>query len=224
LKQIKDEQDKIQSQEWSQPKTCPVCLEAFEDHQPERAADDAPSGSNKREDGKSRSEQQENDSTKEFDKLIPDSEDCSSSRKRLLLTCGHAVCETCLNSWIRKSATCPICRQDLDSSNLTGPEESSRETSDQNRAGLVARDILASDLLFRLRTVQNLYPEFISDSMIDDWSHDATRTGTFDVSRLSNQLVMDQMIAARQERIGSFGNTSSFGGGTGGGGGAGSSW
>ena len=135
------------------------------------------------------------------------------------------MCETCLNSWLQKSATCPICRQDLDSSNLTEPaEEPSSSTREQNRQGLLARDILATDLLFRLRTAQTLYPEFISDSMIDDWSQDATRTGTFDMSRLSNQLVRDQMIAVRQERIGSFGNTSSFGGGTGGGGGAGGSW
>lgn len=211
LKRIKEEQDKVQSQEWSQHKTCPVCLDAFEDD------DDADDKDNA-------------DDNDECEKLVGDTD--TERRRRIILQCGHAVCEPCLQAWMAQSRSCPVCRKDVEGHDINptrqGTEQSPPSSSSRSRVQTMGRvlatDALAADLIYRLRRAQRMYPEYIPDDLIDHWNTDTTQTGTFDFSRFSDHQVRHQAIAAAQERSGHFGNATSFGGGGSGGGGAGGSW
>eukprot|EP00889_Picochlorum_renovo_P002123 jgi/Picre1/29153/NNA_004546.t1 len=194
LKRIKEEQDKVQSQEWSQHKTCPVCLEPFHE---DDDTDEAQIEDNERQ------------------------ELTATERRRIILQCGHAVCEPCLQAWMEQSRSCPVCRQDVEGND----DDDSRKRSERSEAPssriqtmghALAGDALAADLIYRLRRAQLMYPEYITDDLIDDWNTDTSQTGTFDFGRFSDHQVRHQAIAAAQERSGHFGNATSFGGGGGG--------
>jgi len=153
--------------------------------------------------------------------------EASSLHKKLVLPCGHALCESCLKEWVKKSVACPICRQDIDSTKQQ-PNRDDRNnqssSSAQRFTEILRSDLLMPELLFRLRNAQTMYPDFITDDMVDDWSRDVSHTGTFEVHRLVDHQVRSRALAAAQESSGRYGNSSSFGGGSGGGGGAGGSW
>lgn len=189
LGKIKEEQTKVQNREWSQHKTCPVCFEEFN----EISGDES---------SPLLAEQQ----MREEGMLV----------QRLVLQCGHSICEPCLTSWMEHNRTCPVCRSEVDT------EDTKRVTSTQ--MSTLANDVLMADVMYRLRRVQTMYPEFVTDDLIHEWNTDTTDTGTFDIQRFSDHQVRNQAIAAAQTERGTFGSSSSFGGGRGGGGGAGGSW
>ena len=206
LEKIKDEQDRIVSREWSEHRTCPVCFEAFGEAT-------GSSGSIS-----SRDEQSANidEAAEEGSRLLGD-----ESRKRLVLKCGHCVCEPCLKEWMARNRTCPVCREPVDSDDRTtgdAPASSSARTS--AGVGAATSEVLAADLLYRLQRAQRMYPEFITDDTIRDWHRSGRDTGSFRMDR----WVTDQVTVVRQTVRGNYGSSSSFGGGRGGGGGAGASW
>ena len=195
LEKIKDEQDKVVSREWSEHRTCPVCFEEFGETRGDTSPD-------------------MDDLAEEGSRLLGEPE-----RKRLVLKCGHSVCEPCLKEWMARNRTCPICRQSID-----GDESDNRGARTATSRGMardLASDALAADLLYRLQRTQRMYPEFITDDVVRDWHRSGQSTGSFRMDR----WVTDQTVATRQTAHGSYGSSStSFGGGRGGGGGAGASW
>jgi hypothetical protein len=42
---------------------------------------------------------------------------CMENKCEVSLSCSHAFCENCIQQWNLSSATCPICRRDVNSSN-----------------------------------------------------------------------------------------------------------
>jgi len=209
LRKIKEEQDCVQNKEWSQHKTCPVCFEEFNDAIEEESAED---------DGESSNLLRRQNETCEKTE--------SSKRNRLRLQCGHSICESCLEEWMKTSRSCPVCRQEVvdDKDNEDKPSQNRSGQNPATMRNVLAGDILAADLLYRLQRAQRMYPEYISDELIDEWRTDSTQTGTFDFQRFSDHQVRNQAIASAQEHRGFSGNATSFGGGSGGGGGAGGSW
>lgn len=156
-----------------------------------------------------------------------------STKDKIVLRCGHAVCESCLAQWMEKSTTCPICRKDVGDPAAEGgaqgssqpqQQQSSEQQPQSSQQQRIVSDLLLADLLFRLHSLRSRYPEIISEDMLDSWSADASATGNIDITRFSDELMRSQTVAHRQEAIGSLGNTQSFGGGMGHGGGSGSSW
>lgn len=217
LARIKEEQDKVQNKEWSQHKTCPVCFERFE-------------GSRTQEDRVAGGE--------ETSALLSECppEEARVHVPRLVLQCGHSICEPCLKTWMERNRSCPVCRHPIEDSDELRPSERQRrqqqEDGEERRnngasiaAGtMLANDVLMADLMYRLRRVQHMYPEYVSDDLIDAWNSETSSSGTFDVQRFSDHQVRNQAIAAAQTERGRFGSSTSFGGGRGGGGGAGGSW
>ena len=37
----------------------------------------------------------------------------------IILTCKHVFCESCINEWLNKNTTCPICRTTIVNSGLS---------------------------------------------------------------------------------------------------------
>lgn len=189
LSKIKEEQTKVQNREWSRHKTCPVCFEEFDEIHGDESSP-----------------------------LLPEQrmQEEGTRMPRLVLQCGHSICEPCLVSWMEHNRTCPVCRLEVDT--IDTKCVTSTETS------TLANDVLIADVMYRLRRVQTIYPEFVTDDLMHEWNTDTTDTGTFDIQRLSDHQVRNQAIAAAQTERGKLGSSSSFGGGRGGGGGAGGSW
>lgn len=203
LEKIKDEQDKVVSREWSEHRTCPVCFEAFGESSAQASS----------------SAVDVDDAAEEGSRLLG-----APERKRLVLKCGHSVCEPCLKEWMARNRSCPICRQSVDNDD---PGTADAATADAGRATgttgatSLANEVLAADLLYRLQRAQRMYPEFITDDALRNWHQSGQNTGSFRMDR----WVTDQVVAARQSSRGNHGSSSmSFGGGRGGGGGAGVSW
>jgi uncharacterized membrane protein YgcG len=193
LEKIKNEQEKVISREWSEHRTCPVCFDPFEDEG---------SGLSTVEEG---------------DGLLSQP---TEMKKRLVLKCGHSVCEPCLKTWMERNRTCPICRHDIDDEEGSSRGDGNAVGSTDNRESGLSQ-VIAADLLYRLRRTQRLYPEFISDDLVRDWGRSGAETGTFRMER----FFTNQTIAVSQTNRGIHGSSSvTFGGGHGGGGGAGASW
>ena len=197
LAKIKEEQAKVQSREWSQHKTCPVCFEEFEDDKKTSEDEQSP--------------------------LLSDRpiQEAGTRVPRLVLQCGHSICEPCLTSWMERNTTCPVCRSNVDDVPSTKQQE---PVTSHSPVQTLANDVLLADIMYRLRRVQTMYPEFVTDDLMDAWNTDAADSGTFDIQRFSDHQVRSQAIAAAQTERGDFGSSTSFGGGRGGGGGAGGSW
>lgn len=200
LEKIKDEQDKVVSREWSEHRTCPVCFEAFGESSGETLT----------------STVGVDDATEEGSRLLG-----APDRKRLVLKCGHSVCEPCLKEWMARNRTCPICRESVDNDDGDAGTVDDGMATGTVGARSLANDVLTADLLYRLQRTQRMYPEFITDDVVRGWHQSGQDTGSFRMDR----WVTDQVVAARQTTRGIHGSSSaSFGGGRGGGGGAGASW
>ncbi len=156
-------------------------------------------------------------------------------KKPITLRCGHTFCESCLETWMERAPTCPICRERVDnddggagtSSGYQGTQQSGaaagRMRGGQDRNML--DDMLTAELMFRLMRLQSRYPAYITPTVIDSWREEAQSTGTFNWASAREFQLNDPAVRAHQEMRGSHGNTMSFGGGGGGGGGgAGGSW
>jgi hypothetical protein len=75
----------------------------------------------------------------------------SSSKGRKLLSCGHTFCAPCIVGWMQKKQECPLCRKNVCTDSVACSTSS-----------LLRR--------MRLRSLQQQYPMWIEDSMIDDWT------------------------------------------------------
>jgi uncharacterized membrane protein YgcG len=157
-----------------------------------------------------------------------------SAKVPITLRCGHTFCESCLETWMEKAPTCPICRERVDKGDGgDGAGVGSQNSNQQSGAsgGMRGRernlmdDMLTAELMFRLMRLQTRYPAYITPTVMETWQTEAQSTGTFDWASAREFQLNDPAVRAHQEMRGSHGNTMSWGGGGGGGGGgAGGSW
>ena len=162
--------------------------------------------------------------------------DSPEDKKPITLRCGHTFCESCLETWMERAPTCPICRKRVDNDDDGDGTGATASGSQQQQSGAgggrlrgqernIADDLLTTELMFRLMRLQNRYPAYITPTVMDTWREEAQSTGTFNWASAREFQLNDPAVRAHQEMRGSSGNTMSFGGGGGGGGGgAGGSW
>ena len=145
-----------------------------------------------------------------------------------LLACGHTFCRPCLETWLRSSRTCPICRRPADGSE---PAPAPREPGAPPQSTVVSRgggwDAFEPEYAFRLQRLHSRYPQFVTRSLADEWlSQGAAARGlTVQPSFVARNPELARSAASGGGGHGSGGSSSSFGGGSSrDGGGSGSSW
>ena len=86
----------------------------------------------------------------------------------------------CVHRWLASNVSCPVCRKPIDDDqppedrprgNPGGP--SGPAAAAAAGAGQWNTDLLAMELMFRLTMLQNQYPQYISDDMVQDWGQEA---------------------------------------------------
>ena len=143
-------------------------------------------------------------------------------RTPITLRCGHTFCEPCLETWLDRAVTCPICRDRIDGGD--GADRPPVQHQSQVGRRYLTDDLLSAELMFRLMRLRDRYPGYITPNLMDTWRDEATTTGTFNYEQAREFQLNDPAVQAQQASHGSSGNSMSFGGGRGGGGGAGGSW
>ena len=92
-----------------------------------------------------------------------------------------------LHRWLNSNVSCPVCRKPLDGDDdqprpgddgRQQPPYQSGPPQDGNAAGRWNGDLLTAELAFRLAMLQQQYPQYISDDMVHDWSHQAEQVRT----------------------------------------------
>lgn len=148
---------------------------------------------------------QEREDPKEYKALVCPIclEDFQPQIKVKLLMCGHKYCEPCLTEWLKTKTSCPICRQNVN--------RNSRDTEGEMHDGFM-------ELSYRLSSLHNQYPHFITTETISHW-----------LSPDFHGSFMNDMSSSRGVSVssydGSLGSSSDFGGGSShDGGGSGGSW
>lgn len=132
---------------------------------------------------------------------------------------------------MRTANTCPICRERVDTdastsgSRPTAQSSSTAAAQAQRAQRAFGNEMLTEELIFRLMSLRNRYPDYISPSLIDTWGQEARTTGSFNWESARDFQLRDPGIRDHHESQGASGSSFSFGGGSGaGGGGAGGSW
>jgi len=134
--------------------------------------------------------------------------------KTNLLPCGHTFHERCINSWMAKSDSCPICRQ----STIPRPVSSDSRLYDATPQGY------EEEYTFRIQRARVLYGEFITPSMANRWICGGTKFHG-ELAADTDFITRSPNYNTRSSGSSSSLSSSSFGGGdSGGGGGAGGSW
>ncbi|CAD7696649.1 unnamed protein product [Ostreobium quekettii] len=139
-------------------------------------------------------------------------------RKRtpLSLPCGHAFCEECIGGWLEKEKnSCPICRKPIDGTDArpaTSPGVSTRTWDEQ---------AYADEFVFRLGSIGRLYPGYATPTNLRRWEDD------FRLGRMLDTSPAEWLSAGSTwHSEGWSGGMGAFGGGgcSRGNGGAGGSW
>lgn len=143
-----------------------------------------------------------------------------------LLPCGHTFHARCVESWEGSRGSCPICRQPVDPAVLEStpsPSMPLQRSAASTGAHSGQHVDFHDDYRFRIRQARTLYPDFVSQSMVESWT----------VPGYHGPLVADTAFIRASPNYSSGsssggssrGGGSSFGGGcSSGGGGAGGSW
>lgn len=248
------EQDKLRKKEWSYPRSCPICLEGFSTSagEPAERGDGGDGGDGDSECGNASrplldKQSLDGQSRRKEIKAETNLGDASGSKfststandnkKPVTLRCGHTFCEPCLQSWLVQGHSCPICRKPVKTTGDAAEDESDSQpgtSSGINRNNQRSRSEMAryggdndltQELMFRLLSLQRLYPTFVSDEQLRILSSDASTTGTLNWELIRDFQMNNPDLRAHRENIGALGNSAAFGGGSGGGGGgAGGSW
>lgn len=113
-------------------------------------------------------------------------QDGRRDRTPVTLGCGHTFCEPCIETWLDKGTTCPVCRKPI--SDGSGTESGDDHASSVAARQRVADDWLATDLAFRLAVLQQRYPAYITPAMVDTWSGEAQATGAWGMGCVTTKL------------------------------------
>ena len=121
-------------------KSCPICLEDFEE--------DAVESKSPPESSKSTKSTASKMGKKKDEKIV------------CVLHCGHKFHKKCISDWIdARHGICPVCRRSID------PEESEQRAS----SNTPAQSDTEAELNFRLTRLQSYYPEYIRREMLRSW-------------------------------------------------------
>ena len=209
--------------------TCPICMEDF-------APDEG-------------REEEHSDGAGPSSSMLqpPPSPSPAAGLKKELLRCGHAFCTPCLSRALAVKLACPICRQPPDrdappspshpqarhSVGFESPSPSSSAScaaslDGARPAGGADMHVFMPELVFRLRRVQLMFPEFVTPGMVDRWALNAP-TGGLEFAQDAAFLRMDPGRGGggggEGGGGGGGGGSRGFGGGSSrGGGGRGGSW
>lgn len=244
LQKIKLEQDKLRTKEWSHPRSCPICLEDFRPSKNLQLEAETSESETLNPARPLLPGQSDNQSPEQETKPhLGDSSGIKSSASTLTdtknavtLRCGHTFCEQCLQSWLEQQLgqTCPVCRKPVKPAGDEIDEPDSQPGTSNNRSDQPhSSEIgvrypggvdMTQELIFRLLSLQQRYPTFVSDEDLRILSSDASTTGTLNWESIRNFQINNPELRVHRENIGALGNSTSFGGGTGGGGGAGGTW
>lgn len=209
--------------------SCPICLEDFSDgaspvaqgHSPLPSADSSSLKTDRA------MEMAPLHATRETS--ISKNSSGDEGNRVVTLPCGHMFHNGCVLRWIdgqgRANNTCPVCRRPVVSAPNNNYERDPNNEYSSSRNHAAGWDIYGDEYDFRLRRARHYYPEFVSWSMIDDWSryrHDDSRN----IATSPEFTAVDPVVVAEEARhAGGSGSTFTFGGGSSaGGGGGGGSW
>lgn len=234
--------------EYGASPTCPVCLELYEGEE-EQAQAAAEEGEQQQQGGASKALRAAADAARAQQQQEERSGSTAAPARRrhkVLLGCGHAACQLCLEAWmgVQRRDTCPICRASATTAGGGGAAATAATTT--AAASTSARDATTTtttpsppmwypELAFRLGRLRALYPDVVSADLLARWERDAllgrfdsysSSYGGFDgfdgysTAALRRYEVRDPGRRREYERMGSGGG---IGGGFGGGGGGGGS-
>lgn len=161
--------------------------------------------------------------------LLPSSRDASTRTSndtpadrnaRVALPCGHSFHSVCISDWVdggsggeQNRQQCPVCRASVDGG--AGPTAGLAMAQDSELG------MFEEERRFRIRRAHDIYPDFITMSMMNNYM--GNRHVTMETHTSFARL--DPALAAQAQSVGSGGSSFSFGGGSSfGGGGAGSSF
>eukprot|EP00931_Biecheleriopsis_adriatica_P119708 TRINITY_DN94917_c0_g1_i1.p1 TRINITY_DN94917_c0_g1~~TRINITY_DN94917_c0_g1_i1.p1 ORF type:complete len:417 (-),score=44.57 TRINITY_DN94917_c0_g1_i1:29-1258(-) len=155
--------------------------------------------------------------------------------KTRILACGHKFHSRCVTTWEGTHGNCPICRESTQNTltwirmlqnqnqiTQTSPSIAESGTANSRFHGS-SMPLLSSydeEYRFRVRRARAIYPDFISESMMNRWC-----TPCYSGPIVADTAFIRSSPSYGQSSSGSGGGSSSFGGGcSDGGGGAGGSW
>ena len=92
----------------------------------------------------------------------------------MLVEQGLPICR-----WLNGKDSCPVCRKPVDGDDQP-PEDAPRGypgapsgAAAAAAAGGWNADLLNAELMFRLAMLQQRYPQYVSDDMVQDWGQQA---------------------------------------------------
>lgn len=145
----------------------------------------------------------------------------NASTQLTSLPCGHKFHESCILTWFRgnrqANTQCPICRQPIDSSQ---PVESRT-----NNGAPSGWEVYDPEYAFRMRRTRHYYPDYLTWTMMNDWSRDRYNSRARMATSAAFARVDPTVIAMAARASGRSGSSFSYGGGSSSrGGGGGGSW
>lgn len=157
--------------------------------------------------------------------------DDSSDQQVVTLVCGHKFHRSCVLQWADsgsgsgRNATCPVCRRPIVNEGEGNLRNGLARENAGSRRSTAGWDLYDDEYNFRLRRAHYFYPDFVTWTMIDDWSRHR-RDESQSLASSNAFSAVDPVVVAREARhAGASGTSFSFGGGSSvGGGGGGGSW
>lgn len=139
-----------------------------------------------------------------------------------LLCCGHTFHTNCVDGWQEARGTCPVCRRSTTETPGAEFNQPSATAPFQRPSSVNPSWNDEDEYRFRIRRARTLYPDYVSQSMVDRWCAPGY---VGPVVADTSFIRASPSYKSSSAGSGSSSGSSSFGGGCSyGGGGAGGSW
>lgn len=79
--------------------------------------------------------------------------------EREFLRCGHTFCTPCINTWLKKKTTCPVCRADVTSTPSRAPSRPRPQNWDD----------FEPEYIYRVNRMHETYPQYVSRTTAKTW-------------------------------------------------------